>query len=310
METLKPQVIRTDKPILYLLPINEPNRLAGLNNKGEFCLLTIDKMGQVDTQTIVPGFPDNPGSDWHSDPQNKMLWQVRLRGFYALDIQTKQTRHIAGSGNTSDEIIHSCLIDPEKKIFYIEVVDHGKPDEPYCFFTLYDFNKDEKIYKSDWVSVSIFPLNKEKILFQEYYPGPDGTLIRWFISDLKMQNKIENKLTKNLTKLQIDAWERSATFSPTKRMLIGTNWINNELVYYTIRWDEAFEEVKIEPIILQRYKDGRLDDAFVFSSDGNWLKTTVEVPNDPLDMPRLLLYHVGDVYPQGLSLPIVGGYLR
>ena len=90
-------------------------------------------------------------------------------------------------------------------------------------------------------------------------------------------------------------------------MLYGQNRINGKATFFTVRWSEDFEEVKAEPIILQRPK-GLLDSSFFFSRDGNWGKTHWIDPPGPLEVPRLLLYHIDDKYPQGLSMPIICGY--
>ena len=51
-----------------------------------------------------------------------------------------------------------------------------------------------------------------------------------------------------------------------------------------------------------------LDTDFFFSMDGSWGKTHWIDPPGPLEVPRLIIYHVGDIYPQGLSMPIICGY--
>ena len=70
------------------------------------------------------------------------------------------------------------------------------------------------------------------------------------------------------------------------------------------------ENIKIEPIILQRPKNKLLDDAYVFSQTGEWVKTLAFKEGDDEIPPDLLIYHTGDMYPQGLSLPILCGYTK
>ena len=121
-------------------------------------------------------------------------------------------------------------------------------------------------------------------------------------------NSVANKLTKALTKYQMEFYSKSKTFHLGKRIMIGTNWIEKKLFYYTITWDEEIEDVKIEPFTIQKPKNTFLDDRFRFSANGNWVKSTVEYRNALVPGPELIIYHVQDHYPQNLSPPIYCGY--
>ena len=130
----------------------------------------------------------------------------------------------------------------------------------------------------------------------------------WVFTDIFFKNKMENELTKKMKKLIIVSWSKSKTYSLTSRTMLGTGKVNGETVYYSIRWDEKFEDVKVEPIILQRPDGNDMDVAFEFSGDGKWVKTFRYPYSNGREMiPELMFYHVSDIYPQGLSMPILAG---
>ena len=150
-------------------------------------------------------------------------------------------------------------------------------------------------------------LNPNLFLTREY-TDKEGKLKKWFLCDLHLENRVENKLTKELTKFQIKQWPYSRTVHTGKRMLLGTSEPLGVLTYFTARWDETYEEVKVEPIILQRYTDLLINDDFQFSADGDWVKSLLTEKNSVLGLPRLIIYHAKNIYPQGLSMPILCGY--
>jgi len=129
------------------------------------------------------------------------------------------------------------------------------------------------------------------------------------ITDYYLKNREENKLTKEMKKFSIDPWPQTKTLSCKSRIMISSISLNNETVYFTVRWDEKFEDIKIEPVIFQRPFGNFLDEAFDFSQDGKWVKT-LRIPfSEGKDMPwELIIYHVSDIYPQGLSMPVFCGY--
>ena len=93
--------------------------------------------------------------------------------------------------------------------------------------------------------------------------------------------------------------------------MFGTSRPMGKLTFFTVVWDEELEDVKIEPIILQKPKNTKLHERVEFSSDGSWMKTVARTDKGQfLNPPELVIYHVGDMYPQHLSMPILCGYAK
>ncbi|MBN2444347.1 MAG: hypothetical protein JXJ04_23495 [Spirochaetales bacterium] len=304
--TLKPEILKNIPKYYGLVEINKRNSVATLNGSGDFSILTFDKFGNVSLKPIVKGFPPHPGDSIHSDPENDLLWQIRGRGVYILDLETKKTAHVIASSNPNDEITNNHLLNSKKNIFYFGLVNHGIQEPPYSSYTIYDVFNHTKIFESQLISGNLYPITQNELLFIQYYNK--GKQKKWYITDLYMNELKENKLTQELTKLQISKWPYSKTIHQERRMMLGTSRLTGTLEYFSIRWDEDFEDVKIEPIIVQRSKGGLLSSAFVFSPAGKWVKTDIEFINTAIETPRLLFYAVNDMYPQGLSMPIVCGY--
>jgi hypothetical protein len=153
-----------------------------------------------------------------------------------------------------------------------------------------------------------YPYYDNKLLI--VYTNDDKTR-KWFSCGYfaKGQGDLTyDNLTRKLTSTQMNAWFKSETIHLKKRMLICSILINDRVSYFTVRWDEEQKDINVEPLIFQRSKNKYLDDAFVFSQKGDWIKT-LALPMGNSDLPpELLIFHTGDIYPQGLSLPILCGY--
>lgn len=115
---LKPDIIKINKTIEGLLGLNIKNTLGTVNGKGEFCLLELKDNNEIDLSVLVPGFPPYMSDKYYSNNEHNMIWMTGGRGFYALDIETKQTRHLVVSYDGDDGILNTFLADPENKIFY------------------------------------------------------------------------------------------------------------------------------------------------------------------------------------------------
>ena len=309
---LKPMILPNFKPIEEILGINKQNYLAAINKKGEFCLLEIDEAGVIiDMNPIIHSFPSDFGSSYHSDNEHNVLWQIEGRGFTVLDIKTEATGDCIVSYNADDKVLNSFLVDADNKIFLIDMsrLDRNTLCSIKGFlYVLYDLNKNKIIFESPIYGGTVYPFNNN-LLFCEYI-GEKHDMLKWYIIDFYLDNKKENKLTKKLTKMQIKAWDRSKTIHTGRRMMLGTSRLSGSLEYFSIRWDEDFEDIRIEPIILQKPNGKRISSRFEFSPDGNWVKTLKFADSGVTFPPELIIYHVGEVYPQGLSMPILCGYTK
>ncbi|MBN2443857.1 MAG: hypothetical protein JXJ04_21020, partial [Spirochaetales bacterium] len=301
-ETLKPVILKSNTFFMGLHEINKLNSVATVSN-GEFCFLTIDKNGFIEVEPILKGFPPpEPAKDRETDFDGKFMWQKEGRGFRVIEIETKKTGYCLASANINAQIHNVMIIDKENKIFLIHLVDYAVKKPPYTFYVLYNFKEDKIIYESPYIRGILYYLNDNKLLWRL------GSASGWYMVDIYLNKYEPNELTKKLSALQIFIADYGCKPIHVKqRILYGSNRIDNRPTFFTVRWSEDFEEVKAEPIILQRPK-GLLYSSFFFSRDGNWGKTHWIDPPGPIEVPRLLLYHIDDKYPQGLSMPIICGY--
>ncbi|MCP4136456.1 MAG: hypothetical protein GY754_36140 [bacterium] len=106
-----------------LYGLNIKNTIGTVNENNEFAFLKIDKEGNITVEAIKPGFPPVYGQKYFSDSEHNVMWMVRGRGFYALDIETKASGNVITSGDGNCWIHNSFLVSPEKKIFFIEIAE-------------------------------------------------------------------------------------------------------------------------------------------------------------------------------------------
>ncbi len=304
---LKPMILHSNDNIGDIVGINKTNTMVTINEDG-FCLLTITKEGAIKIDPIVKDFPPNRGTSIHSDSRYNIVWMQSGRGLYFLDVETKKTGHCnAAPGLGNNRLGPVFLADPEKKIFLITILEPFKKYKKCIYYILYDLNADKIIFTSPKYQGFTFPF-EGKILFklQEFNAKKDDYEFIWRFVDIYMNKLEENKLTKEMNRYDIRIASRSNSIHPERRMILGVSWVAKQLVYYSIRWDEKFENIDISPLRIQRPKGKLISDLFIFSPDGRWIKThDVKVKNSPQE---LLMYHTGSIYPQGVNIPILCGY--
>jgi hypothetical protein len=301
---LKPLIIKTSKEIYQLVEIRKKNCIGTVNSRGEFSILTIHNTGRVSVNNIVRHFPPDFGDKIESDPEHNMMWLIHGRGIYILDMESRKTAHVLASNNPNDRVMNTFLLEPEKKLFYVGLANAGIHDIPFSY-ALIDFNQKIKTFESPLMRGILYPIGNNLFLYQEYSNA--GTTFKWYISGLDINEKKENKLTRKLTKLQIDTWSEAKTIHIGKRMMLGESHRLDKAEFFSVCWDEDFEDAKIELIISQIPDGGLLNNLFSFSFDGNWVKSTIEFGKIPTDTPRLVIYPVGSIYPQGVGMPIICG---
>jgi hypothetical protein len=259
----------------------------------------------TDIEVIVPGFPGIFGNTCYSDSEHNVVWMKNGRGLYGLDVETKEHAHSVITNDYTVEIRPDFLADAEENIIFIDIVP---PWPEFNHFVLYNINKNEIIFKSEEYGGQFFPFKNKTMFFSRNITINEKDGYEWQIVDFSFKKVEENTLTKNLSKFAIDAWPHSKTIHVAKRILFGNSEATGKLVYFTARWDEEFEDVKVEPLLLQHPRETYLDDRGVFSSTGNWLKSQIERKKSFPDLPELVFFHVDNAYPQGLSMPIYCGY--
>jgi len=188
---LKPIILET--PSFYRLrEVDQKNCVAVINEKGEFSLLKISDKGEVSIKTLSEDFPSFIGEELFSDFKHNILWQVRGRGLYIFDIKTKKTAHTIPISNFNYSIITTFLADPDKKIFYTGLVNYAIDDPSSFRYTLTDINKDNLLHKSPLISGLHYQLTDDLFLFNDYL----NNSLKWYVTNLDLEKKQGNKLTK------------------------------------------------------------------------------------------------------------------
>jgi hypothetical protein len=300
-ESLKPMILECKYKFNGIKEFGD-NTLVTVNDHKEWITLEIDNNGYVEMKTLKHGFPNDDLSVGTTIPEHKIAISWIMRYAYIYDGEMKQTREVGASSESNAEITDIFLVDSNKKIYLIDLVDHAKDiGVPKEFYILYDFIQDKKIFKSEYRSGALYSIGDNKLLFGD----AKGQKITYHITDSYINNKEENKLTKNLSKFNIFFYSNDC-IRFNKRFGLGTAPAPG--AYFSARWDEKYEDVKVEPIILQKPFGQNMDDRFEMSQDGKWVKTTVDNVPGPVNVPMLVFYSVSDIYPQGLSMPILAGY--
>jgi hypothetical protein len=305
MQRLKPEIITTKEVINGLVALSIPNTIGTLDKHADFALLHFDKQGNLDVKPIVKGLPEKKSLDLYSDDENNILWVVRGKGVYFLDIESKKSGHIIVSNDGNGKIYRVFTVDPQKKILAIDF-DNGPVTASQ--YRLFDLPNNQEIPTNPGAYMGVLFAYYNKQLLGKYW---ENGAYEWDLSDMIIETGKfwDDNLTKALTKFQINTWHKTKTMHLKKRILLGTGWIGKKLIYYSVRWDEKIEDVKVEPLILQVPEDCHIRDDYVLSQDGNWMKTLLSRYSGLTpDVPELVIYHVSDIYPQGLSLPIYCGY--
>ena len=129
-----------------------------------------------------------------------------------------------------------------------------------------------------------------------------------------LKTKDDNELTKVLNKYQIKVWDGCKSFDLNRKFILGYPYkiIRPKFI---IKWDKEINEVEATPIVVQMpgsEKSGySYSPEMLVSFDGNWMKTTLEKMKEGMfDIPELLIYHLSDIYPQGIGMPIHCGLTK
>lgn len=268
---LKPEIIQTDKSILAITSINMKNTLGALDRNGEFCLLTIDNDGIIDINVVLPGHPEKKSFDLYSDSINNNMWVVRGRGLYFIYLETKNTAHVIASNDGNGAIYTVFTAYPKERIMGIVFTNCSGCSTNLL---LYDLPGQKRINELNIGSGRVYPYYDNKILtcFYEKKDGKKTKIWNFYGYFAKgLADLYTDKLIEQLTKTQMDSWQKSKTIHLEKQMMLCYTLLNYDLTYFSVRWDKEREDIKIEPIILQTPKNKILEADFVFSQDGNWV---------------------------------------
>jgi hypothetical protein len=309
--TLEPTLVVADHKILKLASLSIDNTFAAVID-GQFVEVMFSTKEKMEIKPIVPGFPNDIGDIFYSDPQNNVLWITSGRGISTLDITTKKTSEAILSYYGNDNLSPgSYLIPYDKKVIFVNIAHidaffGGK--RPGDNFVLFDYLNNKVDFTSKGFGGGMVAISKDRFLFLESLKDTNGNKFwKWKITDRKIEKSEENKLTIKLneTKLNIEFFQ-SKSYNLEKRIMFGWKDINDTVKDFVVRWKEGFEDVTVEPIILQAPDNYSFGQHYYFSPSGEWVKTTGRKKNSNQEE-QIIFFHTSDAYPQGLSLGIVGG---
>jgi hypothetical protein len=309
--TIEPTLIAADHQILKLASLSIDNTFAAIVD-GQFVEVVLSKKEKVEIKPIVPGFPNDIGDIFYSDPPNNVLWITSGRGISSLDIATKKTSEAILSYYGNDNLSPgSYLIPYNKKVIYVNIAHidayfGGK--RPGDNFVLFDYLSNKVDFTSKGFDGGMVAISKDRFLFSESLKDSTGNKSRkWKITDKNMEVNEENKLTKKLNEVKIKIeYFQSKSYNLEKRMMFGWKEINDTIQDFVVRWKEGFQDVTVEPIILQVPEGYDCGTHYYFSLSGEWIKTTGSKKKS-VSEDQIIFFHTSDAYPQGLSLGIVGG---
>lgn len=301
---LKPHIYNTGQRIFDLYSVPRKNCLGTVNGRGEFAYLEFGPHGPVGMKPVRSGFPPYPGQHYCSDGEHEVLWMIRGRGFYAIDTRTLAVGHTITSGNGNDWILNVFLADPERKIFLIEM---ARPFPRPHYLIHYSLAEDRTTFTSPSYKGACYPFYDRSVLLCEF-TGKNNSVLRWQIADLRLERRQQNRLTEVLNRHQIRIFDKYS-LQLGKRMILGARLTGTGVRYFSIRWNEDISAVTCEQLTYPQNDRFYLDDRFMFSRDGNWVRSRL-IPKAGRDDTgiELIMYHVNDGYPNGLSQPVSCGY--
>jgi len=302
-----PQVLSSNQKLAYISNINIENSFVGLNYKSEFCLCKVDNEGNVDVSPIVSGFPGESGRNFGSENNSSLIWMSSGRALFTIDVKDKKKNEILLSVNGDQGILAVKLVDVANNLLIVTIDEAGWGiDDMKFYHYLFNFNENKIEYKSDNVCGLNCPISDNKILYCEYL---DSNKTHWYFTDAKRTVKIENELTKKISEKNIAVCNISKSISVIKNTMLGVIDLEDRVIFNKINWNDSFEDVDISPIITQFPEELGISNNFQFSYDGNWVKTngTIDRGDDLTYPDNIVFYSVDKIYPNGISLPVVGG---
>jgi hypothetical protein len=312
-EYVEPGVISHGVSFYGLVESGFDNKLLTLNNRGEFSYLNLEIPEQPRLEVISPGFP-GVGGQLISDAENRVAWIVRGRGIYFIDLDSLKTGHMI-AGNRG-RVIQVLLTDKERLLFAVTVFP-GAELLGYCVYEL-STGTDHGLIVTP--RVTIYNSLGNDMLLRERQVKKDEHLNGWYLSDTFWTKERNNPgvtypaaepLTQFLTGHNVHAVNEidGKLLHQGKRLLFAWSYIDrwDSTQMVIVRWDENLEEVKIFPLVqdtLRFFYQGPMH----ISGDGNWMKgSRIHRRTEPR-IEELVVYHLQDYYPQGISGPVSLGY--
>jgi hypothetical protein len=314
-EYVEPMVIPHGLSFYGLAESGFDDKLLTLNSKGEFSYINIENPERPELEVLSPGFP-GVGGQLISDAENRVAWVVRGRGVYFIDLDSLKTGHMI-AGNYG-RVIQVLLADKEQLLFNA-VVFSGEIMIVYA----YELSTGTDHGEVDAVEITRFNTLGRNQLLMDTVVGDIPKYTGWYLVDGFLSEFARNPgatlpggdpLTKALTEHNVHAVNEidEKLLHQRKRLLFAWSYIDRmgPIQPVLASWDENLDNVRIEPLILQMQNTQRFSyrEPTHISGDGNWMKSRRIHKQTQPRIEELVVYHLQDYYPQGMSMPVSLGY--
>jgi hypothetical protein len=297
-----PEVVSIKIPALGIYNDREPGRfiivsMGGSIYRGHF------ENGEIKTTEIESVRFEAPCKQLFFDAQRQIIYGYGVRDFHAIDLSTKQYRKTIVSFKGNDKILFAALLREEPDIhFLIQTSYTGWTDkDSYDIYTIYDFNKDTAISKSDkfFGGGMLYPIRPNYLLFQKWN---NSNPTEWYFTDNTLTKKETNDFTKALSAKDIGTWDNDVNLA--HQILIGTVRTTGD--YFIIRWSPDYSDFSFNPFTFHKPKDRSIQEHFEISPDGNWVKGISKSTDYDIRDDKVIFYHANEKYPSGLSIAVHG----
>ncbi len=305
-DQLFPEVVDAGTCFSDAATIKKVDQFACISEGAEFGLVNVSENLRFSYAPAVKGFAGDVAGSLGADESGTILWGgYGYCGFLAVNTVTKDTLNMVPY---IDDFHYEEVADVYKTDFGESTLLLRLLGDKKCFM-LYDFKIKQKLYVSDSISADLFRCANASSLIQERIESPK---VKWYLADLTrngLVNNRTNKLTDLLTDKQLHVINIKS-YNSEKRILAGYIDLKNDRTWFAVTWNDAFDDVSMQPLKLQCPSGYSIGESWFFSSDGKWIVNTLEkkLPIEPyLEKPLLVFYNVDDKYPGKISPPVFAG---
>jgi len=294
-----PEIVTSDVEIAQIAGLSLHNSFAFASGNGEFGIATLGSDGSVKTRALKKGFPDDQMDAVYADGSGTLIWGTRGRGLYVLDVAAGKTDFKVVSNDGDHLPLHAWLTAPDKKTILVDIGAYGwTPAEMKYYCRIYDVGTGALSERTAAMEGLKIPFGPQQLLWCDMEaPGK----VSWLNADLSFTRKWDTKLTDKLTKSQLVVSNMAPAWNIARRIMIGHTFAGD---FFSVLWDEAISDVKVEPLALQCPNEYAFDGTWHISEDGTW--AAAHGYETTTARSYRFLYHVDRAYPQSLSLPVRG----
>jgi hypothetical protein len=312
---LMPEIATSDCPIDAAASINIPNKFACVDG-GSFAYATVGENYTITCQKIIDKFPGTSVADFQADESGSLMWgREGYRGLFALSVPDNITINtVPADGNLYGGI---PLVARNSFLLLANMEPGGfGEDANNSFFIAFDMKTGKRLYDNQKAGPflnNLYQLSGNHFLGEEWKSDKKpGSYSNWCWIDVNEDGFSKTQtdpFTEMLTQKKIKTgWEKLKRVDFNKRFLIGRIVTSPLDQFVSVRWKADFKDVKVDSLILQCSTKLGFGDYWNLSPDGNWLCVKASVLDAEDRKHILIFYNVDDKYPQGLSMPVYGGY--